>query len=465
MHYSLLLLVFCSLLFAENHAPAPTNEKSPHGRLDNARRQIQTQRQDSTPAEISRLSRKEVIAEVVAPGFAFDNDQINLLFLQLQRRRLQDEIAVLEKPSVDEGKASWISHSRRMILETKKRSLESIERVWKRVAMKEGPKEPFDSLLDMQKFDQPPTGATTLPGLGGADVISKKASGAGWEPGPPIGSPSGPQLEFDGLADIKKRMNAAVEEENFQRDMNKLLSTPIKSPRLDGALPDWVKALKAAPQIDVNASAEVDSFLNKLGVDKTLEKREADLSAQFPPPSLQGKTFGCVGHAVAVNASAAHRGVDAISGTDTYSVLTAGRGDDVPIESVTRALGSLRGKPIRSNTGRVFSIQEFESVQSRPSAAALRKMVSGGQPPIVEIGTDARTYVENHIVPKPGNVRHVLNVVGYGRGLDPQTGAEQDYFTVMDSFAPGKSTYKIAASDLLSHAKALYRITKVTPLR
>jgi hypothetical protein len=57
-------------------------------------------------------------------------------------------------------------------------------------------------------------------------------------------------------------------------------------------------------------------------------------------------------------------------------------------------------------------------------------------------------------------MRHVVNVVGYGEDLDPQTLCKVNYFNVRDGLSP-KGYAKIPASNLLAYIVGVYKVTEV----
>lgn len=90
----------------------------------------------------------------------------------------------------------------------------------------------------------------------------------------------------------------------------------------------------------------------------------------------------------------------------------------------------------------------------------IKNMIDLGQPPIVFISSDSRTFMEDWYRPNPlGNYAHALNIVGYGVDLSPFDNTETAYFIVRDSFVPTPIHYKVAVRELTPMITAVFRST------
>ncbi|MBK9037666.1 MAG: hypothetical protein IPL83_00620 [Bdellovibrionales bacterium] len=112
-----------------------------------------------------------------------------------------------------------------------------------------------------------------------------------------------------------------------------------------------------------------------------------------------------------------------------------------------------------------FSGIDFNPGDQLPNFDVIKAMIDSGHPPIVRITSDARFESADWLtITSQGSMHHVLNIVGYDKGIDPMTLCPTKYFIVRDSLGKKKIHYKVTANNLLRYIAGIYHISKIRAL-
>lgn len=88
--------------------------------------------------------------------------------------------------------------------------------------------------------------------------------------------------------------------------------------------------------------------------------------------------------------------------------------------------------------------------------------LKSGVPLIAHINSQARLFATNwlEIVMQFPQRGHVLNIIGFNKGLNPFTNKVEEYFIVRDSFVKEKINYKVSAKKMITSLATLIKLEK-----
>lgn len=255
--------------------------------------------------------------------------------------------------------------------------------------------------------------------------------------------------------------------------------------------PDSIPPVPAVEYFDRKLFPKEASFLRELGITSWKPKSgETDLSKLYGPPKTQWRgqipTAECVGFAIASDASSVSKAAP-ISPEHTYAVMynqdkkvptkinPAGEeycdpqshsADETKgITHMAEAIHSLKKAPICSTNNELYVVDKFSALDfDHPKnhniePTYLKILIDNGYPPVLGMSSDARFEQEGWVfIQDSGKFRHAVNVVGYGKDIDPSTLCEVEYFLIRDSLGKKEMHYKVPAKNLLAHIDSVYKI-------
>lgn len=269
----------------------------------------------------------------------------------------------------------------------------------------------------------------------------------------------------------------------------------------------WVERETEREKARQRDERAVLDFYQKIGITPVKESdlpASVDLSSRFEAPRLQGRTLSCVAFAIATDMES-FRGVPRLSVGLAYAYMNAPitrfpyrNLSEALIESLgvrdrdelhrtldagadyELALDVLKEHPIAPEARfpfdpkgfvpenlnaiaeRVYGIGQWATLQRGITPRVLRQALAAGKPLMVTLTTDARYLFEDWMVPAAdGVIGHVVNLVGYGTGVDPLDGVEKRYFLVRDSLSTIPIQLKISEDTLARYLDAIYKVTEV----
>lgn len=363
------------------------------------------------------------------------------------------------------------------------------------------------NLNDLMTLYQVKTGKSPEGNLGFSQSYSKRSRGSG----------------SSGFSDSysKRYVMELLDEEISRMTSNragpheKLEETIISSSRL-AICRGEVDTNKPAKYLDPRLFPKESKFLNELGISSWSETAKAyNLSHLYGEPTTQFDVgnipnASCVGHAISSDIASVINSknnlelpVVSLSPEQTHAVIktiemepsrnltplshsycdSASYGVDPygSVMSITGALNNLKNNPVCTNTPSdspdspsLFSVNKFsflEYDEANPADSKIgydffRMLIDNGHPPMVAIDSDKRQVTEDWIsIQSGGMLKHILNVVGYGEDMDPQTLCNRKYLLVRDSVSKNKIYHKIPAANLFAHIVGIYKITEVKEVR
>jgi hypothetical protein len=115
---------------------------------------------------------------------------------------------------------------------------------------------------------------------------------------------------------------------------------------------------------------------------------------------------------------------------------------------------------------RTSVLKRIETLNGPITFSEVKALIDSDQPFQAAITTDARRFHEDwiQILPERGSISHVLNVVGYGEGIDPKDNQNKPYVVLRDSFTDGKYHYKASVESFLPWVGSVLRVKEVGTL-
>ncbi|MBI1861456.1 MAG: hypothetical protein HYR96_11120 [Deltaproteobacteria bacterium] len=119
-------------------------------------------------------------------------------------------------------------------------------------------------------------------------------------------------------------------------------------------------------------------------------------------------------------------------------------------------------RDLRAIANRKYRVGKVERFDEVLPASAYREILASGQPLMVGLARDGRSEQEGWVRPEySGTFAHLVNVVGYGREVNPLNLEEEDYFLLRDSLTDVPMHYKMSARELIPFSVTTMRVSKV----
>lgn len=389
--------------------------------------------------------------------------KMNMIFLELQKLRLQKEIEELRSPSKEVQTADWMVEARKKVLGLKEESLHYVREAGTLLKTVEEEVNLFHDITHVYRFvelnsDVEEGHGKTLGKMAGA--MMKKSSPAGMM----MKKSSGSSLMGKSMQDTAP--NSLDEILNVQRGSVTL--PEFDSGRMERAVlrslerhPRWLSSYRAQAGAEDGVvsgtsieepqgkrNSKIQTFLNQLGVDGipiTGEDTQRDLSSKFHAPICQGDSYACASFAITSDLGT-FKDVPQLSPGLGYAFMVAGLDArkslpnnlaekyqhdflspslqdmnwDVAhagVASIEDSLDALKTNliapekhfpfdpkklvPERINEipERRYGISKWTSVEGRPTETDLKRLIKGDKPPMVTIDTDVRRIAEDWVQP------------------------------------------------------------------
>lgn len=268
-------------------------------------------------------------------------------------------------------------------------------------------------------------------------------------------------------------------------------------------LPEAQSSITASSSDFSSLVEEEKEMLELFGVTQwTPSSSCVDYSHLYSTPKFQKpKTAKCAGYAIASDMEAElNRGFlkqflneEKVSPEYAYAAILEGETDRnqpacqligrsvdpllgvVSIANSLKVLGEVPVCSLNSDKAidypekqKAYQVKEFKtfSFSSPPSKEALFALLDNQVTPMVTLSSEAKKESENwqYVLAEGGAYKHVVNLVGYCRGREPNCLNEVDYFIVRNSLGKKTTHFKVPAASLARMVESVDKVTKVEKL-
>ena len=131
-------------------------------------------------------------------------------------------------------------------------------------------------------------------------------------------------------------------------------------------------------------------------------------------------------------------------------------------EFFPKSLSNLKDRKFKIDDAATLNVRDDNNGTPKVNLGLVKLLVDTKHPPDVLISSEARVEQGEWIKPKnSAGIKHIVNVVGYGEGIDPFDLRKKPYLIIRDSLGSKEIHYKVDAATFLHETKGLIKIKSV----